>query len=265
MTTRLRRHRRRCTTTLLASVTALARLWTVELPAPDWAAALGRNSVAGPDLLGLATHAARGIAVALLGYLVVAAASNLAASFAARTGRLHRAVAATARLAPRWLTTASVTLVAGASLWSPTAGAAGDDGRRSDVVMELVEEPAARSAIGARTMLPWAFPAGSASSTTLPPADSEPPRLSPIEPPGVGADQLPPPLVIERDRPDAMAEHTVRPGDHFWSIAELVVAERGLDVPVGRYWRLLVEANRSRLVDPANPDLLYPGQVLVLP
>jgi hypothetical protein len=30
-------------------------------------------------------------------------------------------------------------------------------------------------------------------------------------------------------------------------------------------WRRLVEVNRPRLVDPANPDLLYPGQVLVLP
>lgn len=56
----------------------------------------------------------------------------------------------------------------------------------------------------------------------------------------------------------------VEPGDSFWSIAEDVVGgER--ERAVGRYWRALVEANRSRLVDPANPDLLVPGQVLTLP
>ena len=31
------------------------------------------------------------------------------------------------------------------------------------------------------------------------------------------------------------------------------------------YWRRLVEANRGRLLDPGNPDLLVPGQELVLP
>jgi nucleoid-associated protein YgaU len=34
---------------------------------------------------------------------------------------------------------------------------------------------------------------------------------------------------------------------------------------VARYWRRLVEANRDRLVDPGNPDLLRPGQTLTLP
>jgi nucleoid-associated protein YgaU len=31
------------------------------------------------------------------------------------------------------------------------------------------------------------------------------------------------------------------------------------------YWRALVEANRDRLVDPDNPDLIFSGQQLVLP
>jgi hypothetical protein len=34
---------------------------------------------------------------------------------------------------------------------------------------------------------------------------------------------------------------------------------------VGRYWRRLIDTNRDRLVDPGNPDLLVPGQELVLP
>ena len=77
--------------------------------------------------------------------------------------------------------------------------------------------------------------------------------------------QLPPPLVIEREPPEELRNHTVLPGEHFWGIAEQVVAERGLTVTVADYWRLLIEANRSRLVDPDDPDLIHPGQVLVLP
>jgi len=53
----------------------------------------------------------------------------------------------------------------------------------------------------------------------------------------------------------------VAPGDSFWSIAEAEVG--GGDVLP--YWRMLIELNRDRLVDPSNPDLLYPRQVLRLP
>jgi hypothetical protein len=60
---------------------------------------------------------------------------------------------------------------------------------------------------------------------------------------------------------------TVEAGDSFWSIAAETVAPAG-DAPDDRrvigYWRGLVEANRGRLLDPANPDLLVPGQELVL-
>ena len=31
------------------------------------------------------------------------------------------------------------------------------------------------------------------------------------------------------------------------------------------YWRRLIEANRGRLVDPDDPDLVLPGQRFVLP
>ena len=65
------------------------------------------------------------------------------------------------------------------------------------------------------------------------------------------------------------ATWTVRSGDHFWSIAEEVVAnalERPpTDAEVARYWLQLIEANRARLVHPAVPDLIYPGQEFVLP
>jgi resuscitation-promoting factor RpfA len=60
----------------------------------------------------------------------------------------------------------------------------------------------------------------------------------------------------------------VEPGDSLWSIAAEVV--RGArpdagDRDVSRFWQRLIEANRLELVDPDNPDLLLPGQQLVVP
>ena len=61
----------------------------------------------------------------------------------------------------------------------------------------------------------------------------------------------------------------MQPGDHLWSIAEREVTLRiGSDVTdaeVARYWFRLIEANRDRLVDPDDTDLILPGQELVLP
>jgi len=59
----------------------------------------------------------------------------------------------------------------------------------------------------------------------------------------------------------APARWVVKPGDHFWSIAEQLTPNDG---EVGATWRHLVEINRSRLVDRSNPDLLIPGQVLIV-
>lgn len=62
---------------------------------------------------------------------------------------------------------------------------------------------------------------------------------------------------------------TVRRGDHLWGIAARVLADAHGhavdDQAVVPYWRRLVAANRDRLVDAGNPDLILPRQVLVLP
>ena len=62
---------------------------------------------------------------------------------------------------------------------------------------------------------------------------------------------------------------TVEIGDSFWSIAAEELAQQGGAPPSDRqivpYWRRLIEHNRAVLVDPGNPDLIYPGQVLSLP
>ena len=74
----------------------------------------------------------------------------------------------------------------------------------------------------------------------------------------------------------------IRPGDDFWSIAEAVVAGAGASggahsgagmsdaVPpppraVAAYWSRLVAANRDRLPVPGDPNLLFAGDVIVLP
>lgn len=63
---------------------------------------------------------------------------------------------------------------------------------------------------------------------------------------------------------------TVRSGESFWSIAEESLQDAWgvddlTDVQVASYWRPLIAANKDRLVDPGNPDLLLPGQELALP
>ena len=60
-------------------------------------------------------------------------------------------------------------------------------------------------------------------------------------------------------------EVVVAPGDSFWSLAVEAVGDHAGPGPVDDYWRRLIARNRARLVDPGNPDLLYPGQVLLLP
>jgi len=61
----------------------------------------------------------------------------------------------------------------------------------------------------------------------------------------------------------------VQPGEHLWVIAERTLARAWgrppTDAEIEPYWRDLVAANRGVLADPANPDLVYPGQVFGLP
>ena len=97
-------------------------------------------------------------------------------------------------------------------------------------------------------------PAPAAMAEPAPPPDPSPPATVPAPP-------VPP-------APDE-ATWTVAGGEHFWSIAAQVLATAWSRPPtddeIDPYWRALVEANRSRLRDPRNADLLFTGQVLALP
>ena len=61
---------------------------------------------------------------------------------------------------------------------------------------------------------------------------------------------------------------TVRPGDSFWHVARTLLTDAHgrppTDAEIVPYWRSLIEVNRSRLDDPHNPDLLFPGQELTV-
>jgi hypothetical protein len=65
------------------------------------------------------------------------------------------------------------------------------------------------------------------------------------------------------------SSYTVRPGDHFWSIAERALLDAWgrapSDAEITPVWKRLIAANRDKLVDPGNPDLLLPGQDLTIP
>ncbi len=106
-------------------------------------------------------------------------------------------------------------------------------------------------------------------------ASSPAPRLAPDEEvvPEAPRAPLPPP---RRDPPPARPDPrprpltvTVRTGDSFWAIAErLTSAHLGRpagDAEVIEPWVALIDANLDRLVDPADADLLLPGQVLRVP
>ena len=61
----------------------------------------------------------------------------------------------------------------------------------------------------------------------------------------------------------------MKAGDHLWGIAASEMSTRlgrsATATEIGSYWRALIGANRDRLADRDNPDLILPGQTLVLP
>lgn len=63
-------------------------------------------------------------------------------------------------------------------------------------------------------------------------------------------------------------EVVVRTGDHMWGLAEarltLQLGRPPTNQEIAPYWTRVVEVNRNRIRS-GNPDLIFPGEVLVLP
>lgn len=64
------------------------------------------------------------------------------------------------------------------------------------------------------------------------------------------------------------AEVVVTPGDHLWKLAAERVGQslgrEPADSDIAPYWVRVVEANRDRIRS-GDPDLIFPGEVIVLP
>ena len=119
----------------------------------------------------------------------------------------------------------------------------------------------------------FAAPAVAVAATRAQPASTEP-SAAPESTvtmrwlPPADAAATPAPAVAE-PAPEPPRSWTVGPGECFWSIADQVLARAWDRAPsdgeIVPYWRTLIEANRATLADPANPDLVYPGQTFTVP
>ena len=198
----------------------------------------------GPGVAGMAVvHAALAVGTglaALLGTLHL-----LAALLPGRHGA--RAAALTGRLTPVLLR-AGLGLTAAATAVGTVPAASADTIDAQDPF-----EP------------PAPAPDGPSSTDGVPSTDvATMTHLGPIsEAPALAPQAEAPPMDQATDR------WVVAPGDHLWGIAEETLADHlgraPTDAEVVPYWRLVIEANRDRLVHRDDPDLILPGQELVLP
>jgi hypothetical protein len=165
------------------------------------------------------------VAVVAAGYLLAVTAVALTAALLRR----QRTVAVVARLSPpvvRWLLGASLAGV-------------------------LVAGPAGASAASpppTMVLLPDEPPTTTTTATT------------PTPPPAAW-----PPAAVPLPRTTV----TLGPGDHLWSVAARTLATAWGRAPsereVAPYWRSVVQLNRAGLPNPADPDLVFPGEVVHLP
>lgn len=191
------------------------------------------------------------VAVGVLGTGIVVVTST-------RRGR-------TVRCSERWPTamTSFVTAVAllsgGNAAASTGSGASAGDDVAARPVAALVDD--AGSAATTSTAAPTTAPTTTAAPTPGPGPSTTVTTPLTVEP----SPQADPPPVPPGPTPARGTTVEVRAGDNLWRIAERQVAADVRRGPVLRYWLQLIELNRSRFVEPGNPSLILPGQVLDLP
>ena len=134
--------------------------------------------------------------------------------------------------------------------------------RRALRVVDRVTVPMVRRLLGGITALTLLTATAASASPRV-----DAPSIVPLDPARPTAPSAPPsPRPVT---PPAPREWSVAPGDNFWAIAVSVLQHAWhrppTDAEVVPYWHALIDRNRSRLRDPGNPDLIYPGQVLTIP
>lgn len=103
------------------------------------------------------------------------------------------------------------------------------------------------------------------------PATSTPPRSEPVtrEPPSSPAAAPPAALPTTAAANTTATSWTVKPGEDLWSITESVLATRLGHPPdqreVAALWLRVIDANRPDLPDPANPNLIFAGDIVMIP
>ncbi|MHB8464303.1 MAG: LysM peptidoglycan-binding domain-containing protein [Acidimicrobiales bacterium] len=144
--------------------------------------------------------------------------------------------------------------------------ARGTGSARAVRLVDRVTLPILRRALGGITAASLLVgPVGAVPAMAL---STDAPRIVPLDP-VVAPAPRPPPVPRPTAEPRATATWTVRRGDNFWDIAASTLRTSWRFEPTNGqilvYWRALISANRSRLVDRANPDLVFPDQVFILP
>jgi len=183
----------------------------------------------------LAFSAVRLAAMGLAWYLLATTLAGLVARLAG-SARWSAAVDACSPGVVRRLVHGAAGLSVGATITgTPAAAWAAVDGQPTPaspvpIMRQLPSDPSSA---------PVAAPPATAPPATAPPATASP------------------------------ASWVIRPGDNLWSVALTTLARaRGwapTDAEVDRYWAGLIAANRARLANREDPDLVFPGQVFQLP
>lgn len=251
----------------VGSAGAVGAMWSVDDPrfaAPPPSPSRWAEWLASRDVLDAVAAVARLASTAVIAFLVAAGTAHLLASLWGSASLRRR----TARFTPAPL----AGLVAAAVLGSgPGLGS----------VAAAVEQPTGPSTELAERSgrPPGGQPAGDAGDAHLPRAGATMRRLGegsavmtrrgPAPTTDTSTTDTPATGAPTPEEPTTVPVVVVAPGDHLWDIAERRVALGTGSPPdeaaVRAYWLALIEANRDRLVERGNPDMVLPGQVLRLP
>jgi hypothetical protein len=146
------------------------------------------------------------------------------------------------------------------------------DGVVAGAVVVSVGLPASATAMIEPGYIP--VPAGDPIETEVPMTESPPGPVLPgtlflpiqqIPAPEVGdSESMAPQIPV----PNGPTEVVIKSGDHMWSLAEerlnLILGREASDAEIAAYWLQVVGVNLSRIRS-GDPDLIFPGEILLLP